>query len=140
MTDTTAKKAAAPKKSTPPPAFDFTALKPETAKAPVRKGSVEKADNPTIPWVRESWDKRTRSGQNNGRVVETGEGRKVVIPTANVTQFKNLLNYAARDLGIGVAISYRTLPGNKTEVTFAAKTRKQKKAETPATPATGNAS
>lgn len=134
MTDTTAAKKTTAKKSTPAPAFDFTALKPQVAKAPARKGSTAKTDNPVLPWVRESWEKRTRSGQNNGRVVETGEGRVVTIPTANVTQFKNLLNYAARDLGIGVAISYKTVAGNKTEVTFAAKTRKQKN-EKPAAPA-----
>lgn len=131
MTDATTTKRTR-KPAPTPPAFDFTALKPVEAKPPVRQSGTSKADNPVLPWLRESWDKRTKSGQQNGRVVETGAGKKVTIPTANVTQMKNLLNYAARDLGIGVVISYKTVSGNKTEVTFAGKTRKQKKATTPA--------
>jgi hypothetical protein len=120
------------KPAAPAPAFDFAAVTPKVAAAPQRAGGRERVANPTIPWVKESWDKRKQVGSTSGRVTELGEGRTVTIPTANAQQLKNLLNYAARDLEVGVSIDMKNLPGGKTQVTFAAKSRKQKKAKSEA--------
>lgn len=129
MTTATPAKKATRTASATPPAFDFGKVTPkETAAKPKTTGGRERVQNPVIPWVKASWDARTRVGSTSGRVSELGKGATVTVPTANVTQLRNLLNYAARDLGVGVAIETKDVAGGKTEVTYWAKTRKEKKA------------
>lgn len=115
-----------------PPAFDFTAVKPKDVAPPQRRyGGGTKGANPVAPWLVESWNNRVTQGNS-----QVGKGKEVTIPAANLTQFKNLLNYAARDLGIGVTIAVGKTVGKNVTVTFAAKNRKQaKKAAKPAAPA-----
>lgn len=115
------------RKANPPaPDFNFGAVKPKAAAAPQRGSGRPRQDNPVLSWLSDSWANRKPVGTANGRPVEMGAGRSVTIPTANVVQLKNFLNYAARDLGVGVAIESKDIGGGKTEVRYAAKTRKQK--------------
>lgn len=115
------------KRAPEPPPFDYAKLTPKKAAPPVRKSSAVVKDNPTVAWVKASWDGRTKVTRTGGKAVEVGSGQEVTIPKVNAQQFRNLLNYAARDLGVGVSIRTKEIPGNKVVVTFAAVTRKQSK-------------
>lgn len=107
------------KTNPPPPPFDFKNVKPVKAAPVMRKNGATKADNPTVAWLEESWGNRT--GQ-------LGAGVKVTVPAANVQQTRNLINYAARDLNLGVAFAPPVpKPGKMVELHFSAKPRKQKR-------------
>lgn len=119
------------------PALDFSSIVATKAAAPVRQASVAAQDNPAMAWVRESWNGKVAQGNSNGQPVWLGEGRQVVVPTANAGQVETLIRKAASALGaelnerIGAAVQLEENPRvdgkvqrGMTAVRFAAKSGK----------------
>lgn len=106
--------------------LNFAALTFTDAAAPVRKSSRNRADNPLVPVLRESWAKR------NG---DKGAGKSVTVPTAQATELTNLIRYAANQLSdelgeaVGSAIVAKDNGNGTTTVTFAAKKRRARRAK-----------
>lgn len=125
--------------------FDLSALSaPSKSEAPVRtsSGGRRKQDNPLIPFVQQSWDARDKS-KDGGADANYGEWLGWTIPATpefdgpaekdpNARELLNKLRYAGNDLNIGVATDVqRGTQRNKPvlKVSFAAKTRKVKRAK-----------
>lgn len=108
------------------PALDFGKLTIADAPAPVRKSSRTRADNPLVPVMRESWEKR------NG---DKGAGKAVTVQTSQAQELINLIRYAANELSettkqpIGSAIVAKDNGNGTTTVTFAAKKRRERRAK-----------
>ena len=114
------------KAATEPPALDFSKLVVADAAPVVRQTSVSAADNPTLPWVKDSWNNKTAKAPG----VFWGKGKQVPVPTANAAQVVSLIrsavNALARETGdrIGLAVKAEDLGNGKTMVRFMTKTAK----------------
>lgn len=107
-----AKKAAAPK----PPAVDFTNLSAETVdkeSLPKSSRTPKVAKTPVFGWFKES--------------MQTGNGKAVTVPNAQVKSLVSLIRQAANALNTGSRVVEKPNSDGTTTVVFSQKARRQYK-------------
>jgi hypothetical protein len=104
--------------------FDWAALTVEDAAPPTRKTTRTPQNNPALPSVRDSWEKRDKE-------TGVGGGKVITVPESKAQEFTNYIRYASNfltdELGeqIGTTIVSEDAGKGMVRIHFAAKKRRR---------------